>query len=125
MRLDRTCPQATRRPCRSGAPGWPLAEVNQKPPPPASSDQSLCEQEPIHAPGAIQPHGALVAASVDGFRVTHASLNLADFLGQAAESVLGRKLETVVGDSTCRVLHQGLSDDGAMLGPLPGLPAPD
>jgi len=43
-----------------------------------SFDTSSCAQEPIHIPGAIQPHGALLAALVDSRLVTHASANLRD-----------------------------------------------
>ncbi len=32
-------------------------------------DPSLCEREPIHVPGAIQPHAVLIAAEIDGLAV--------------------------------------------------------
>src|SRR4051812_29347410 len=38
-----------------------------------------CAQEPIHVPGAIQPHGALVCVADDG-RVLHRSANVDDIL---------------------------------------------
>jgi light-regulated signal transduction histidine kinase (bacteriophytochrome) len=53
-------------------------------------DLSLCELEPIHTPGAIQPHGAVVVALADGLVVTHASANLETILGRPAETALGR-----------------------------------
>ena len=58
---------------------------------------SGCEQEPIHNPGAIQPHGAVLATMADGRLITHASANLAAILGRPAAEVLGRPLEEVVG----------------------------
>jgi chemotaxis family two-component system sensor kinase Cph1 len=49
-----------------------------------------CEREPIHIPGRIQSHGALVAFSMDGL-VTHRSANVTQLLGGQAP-VLGQKL---------------------------------
>ncbi|HHZ9095511.1 TPA: hypothetical protein ACWLYC_006689, partial [Pseudomonas aeruginosa] len=39
-----------------------------------------CEDEPIHVPGAIQPHGALIALRADGM-VLAASENIQALLG--------------------------------------------
>lgn len=39
-----------------------------------------CDREPIHIPGSIQPHGALIAFDPKG-RLTHASANVPDLLG--------------------------------------------
>lgn len=39
-----------------------------------------CAQEPIHIPGSIQPHGALIAFDAQG-RLSHASANVAGLLG--------------------------------------------
>lgn len=40
-----------------------------------------CAREPIHIPGAIQPHGALIAFSLPSFGLTHWSDNCEEFLG--------------------------------------------
>jgi diguanylate cyclase (GGDEF)-like protein len=69
-------------------------------------DLTSCERKAIHIPDAIQPHGALLAARLDGKLVTHASANLAAILGRSAEAVLGRPLEEAVGKRACRVLLQ-------------------
>ena len=53
-------------------------------------DLSNCDREPIHIPGLIQPHGALLALDAEQ-RVLHASANLADWLGGAAPA-LGDRL---------------------------------
>lgn len=56
-----------------------------------------CEREELHRSGFIQPHGALLVA--DGLlRVTHASANLAAYLDQSPESLLGRPLPDALGD---------------------------
>jgi light-regulated signal transduction histidine kinase (bacteriophytochrome) len=41
-----------------------------------------CDQEPIHIPGLLQPHGALFAFDLQGL-TTHASVNAASLLGVA------------------------------------------
>ena len=46
-----------------------------------------CAREPIHIPGAIQPHGGLIALTVPGFEVTHFSANVDAVLGLPAGSI--------------------------------------
>jgi diguanylate cyclase (GGDEF)-like protein/PAS domain S-box-containing protein len=67
-------------------------------------DTRFCENEPIHIPGAIQPHGALLAALADGLLVSHASANLLTILGRPAREVLGAKLQEVIGKPACAAL---------------------
>jgi diguanylate cyclase (GGDEF)-like protein/PAS domain S-box-containing protein len=67
-------------------------------------DLAGCANEPIHIPGAIQPHGAVLAALANGLLVTHASANLAAILGRPVEAVLGRPLEDAIGEAACRAL---------------------
>jgi light-regulated signal transduction histidine kinase (bacteriophytochrome) len=92
-------------------------------------DLSACDQEPIHIPGAIQPHGALLVARLDDWVVTHASANLVDWLGMPASTALGRHLAHVLDDEACRhiqvqppaaLTHQGA---GLMLD-MPVTPVP-
>ncbi len=62
-----------------------MTEHHRKPPTPQDlSAPELCAREPIHIPGAIQPHGALVCVAPDDLRVLHLSAN--------AEAILGHKL---------------------------------
>lgn len=63
-------------------------------------DLTTCDREPIHVPGAIQPHGVLLGVEeVDGaYRVSTASANLAGLVGVAPKDALGRELRHVVGD---------------------------
>jgi diguanylate cyclase (GGDEF)-like protein/PAS domain S-box-containing protein len=78
------------------------------------SGPSLCAQEPIHSPGAIQPHGAMLAVLAESLLVTHASANLAALLGRPADSVLGRRLAEVIGEAACRALNTAMPRDGAL-----------
>ncbi|WP_428376442.1 response regulator [Lichenicoccus sp.] len=64
---------------------------------PVGLDREFCEREPIHIPGATQPHGAVLAARIQSLRVTHCSANLADILGRPPAAVLGSDLSTIIG----------------------------
>ncbi|MBK1659327.1 ATP-binding protein [Paracraurococcus ruber] len=64
---------------------------------PLPASFARCEDEQIHVPDAIQPHGALLAAGPDDATVTHASANLAAFLGVPATAALGAPLATLIG----------------------------
>ncbi|XXX74392.1 ATP-binding protein [Sorangium sp. So ce134] len=55
-------------------------------------DLTNCAAEPIHIPGRIQPHGALLALSPRDLAVRHVSLNVGAVLGGGPEDVLGRPL---------------------------------
>lgn len=63
-----------------------------------------CEDEQIHIPSAIQPHGAFVAVRADSGIVTHVSANLASLIGVAAGEALGRPLGEIFGEAPCRTL---------------------
>lgn len=65
-------------------------------------DLTNCDREPIHIPGAIQPHGCVLVCDVDGDLIVRHSANAAAMLDR--ESALdGARLEAVVGDG---VVHQ-------------------
>ncbi|WP_437875360.1 ATP-binding protein [Sorangium sp. So ce513] len=55
-------------------------------------DLTNCAAEPIHIPGRIQPHGALLALSPGDLAVRHVSLNVGALLGGGPEALLGRPL---------------------------------
>lgn len=75
-------------------------------------DLLACEREPIHVPGAVQPHGALLAALADGLLITHASDNLAAILGCTAEAALGQPLAQIIGAAACSALLAGVPIGG-------------
>lgn len=92
-------------------------------------DLSVCEQEPIHIPGAIQPHGALIAAlagtGTGPLIVTHASANLEKILGISAAMLLGRPLEDAIGQAVCNALRRNGSSGGRWLGQIHSSRGPD
>ncbi|MET0144040.1 MAG: SpoIIE family protein phosphatase [Ilumatobacteraceae bacterium] len=58
----------------------------------APVDLDNCAAEPIHVPGAIQPHGSLVAVTEPDLTIVVVSANVAD-----AERVIGRDLGALIG----------------------------
>ncbi len=84
------------------------------PPPPTSVELNLenCDREPIHVPGSIQPHGALLAFDRLG-RLSHASANAEALLGVAP--AFGRTLPAgALGEDAAleQQLQQALADAG-------------
>ncbi len=93
--------------------------------PPAGLDPADCASEQIHIPGAIQPHGAILAALTDSGRISHASANLADIIGLPAASVLGCPLESVVGAAFCNALRELGAGNRATFETAHQMPAPN
>ena len=82
------------------------------PPSPAELTLENCAREPIHIPGSIQPHGALLAFDRLG-RLSHASANAAALLG--VPLAFGRTLPAgaLGGDVALeQQLHDALADAG-------------
>jgi light-regulated signal transduction histidine kinase (bacteriophytochrome)/ActR/RegA family two-component response regulator len=69
-------------------------------------DLTQCACEPIHIPGAIQPQGALVALLAQSGKISHASANLAQIVGHAAASVLGRQFSDLFDTAAIRALQR-------------------
>ena len=62
----------------------------------ADIDLSNCAREPIHVPGAVQPHGVLLGLREPDLTVVQVSANLADLLGVTPDEALGRAVTDVV-----------------------------
>src|SRR3712207_135853 len=89
--------------------GTPRPEI------PGLEDDALqrCADEPIAVPGAIQPHGALVAVTEPDLTVVMASANAADVVGAAPAS-----LADVLAPADLDRLRAGLAGDLTELNPL-------
>jgi light-regulated signal transduction histidine kinase (bacteriophytochrome) len=69
-----------------------------------------CAQEPIHIPGSIQPHGALIAFDAQG-RLSHASANVATLLGwQPAFGQTLRPTDLEAHEGVHALIAEALSD---------------
>lgn len=84
-----------------------------------SVDLTECDREPIHLPGAIQPHGALLALDEPALTVTHVSVNVRELLHVEPDAALGRRLENVLDDEVCSAVRAALSRPRPWLAPLP------
>lgn len=79
---------------------------------PASPDlPSLldCAREPIHIPGAIQPHGCLFSVDRYSLLVQQVSANAESFLGLAPASILGRHVTEILGSHPCGLLLDAIA----------------
>lgn len=74
-------------------------------------DLTDCDREPIHIPGAIQPHGALIAVTEPGLVTTIVSANVGDVLGVTADDLLGAPLEQALGTDLADGLYDALRHD--------------
>lgn len=64
---------------------------------PLGADLNACDREPIHVPGSIQPHGALVA--VDPYGVIQAAAGRTEaFFDAAPADLLGRPISAILDD---------------------------
>ncbi|WP_328983678.1 ATP-binding protein [Thiorhodovibrio winogradskyi] len=72
----------------------------------APLDLSVCEAEPIHLAGAIQPHGVLLALSIDGLEIAQATTSCRLHLGMEVAELLGRPLADVLGRALADLVRE-------------------
>src|SRR3569623_1499420 len=71
-------------------------------------DLTICDVEPIHIPGSIQPHGALLAFDVGLTQALRHSRNAPDLLGLTGE-INGAAIESLLGGELTHSLRNALS----------------
>jgi light-regulated signal transduction histidine kinase (bacteriophytochrome) len=74
-------------------------------------DIASCDREPIRTPGAVQPHGFLLALRPTDLAVVQVSDNLAQFTGIEPKHALGRPLSDVIGERGAESLVLLLAED--------------
>ena len=80
----------------------PIAEGADAPgfvAPDSPVDLTNCDREPIHTPGAIQPHGALLVLREPDLLIVQASENTGERLGIPTDELLGSHLAEHVGEA--------------------------
>lgn len=77
---------------------------------------TTCDREPIHIPGAVQPHGVLLALD-ESFHIVVASQNTASALGIAVEELIGHDLAHAVGAVAAASVVAAM-DDGDLTEPI-------
>lgn len=69
-----------------------------------------CAKEPIHTPGAIQPHGFLIAVDANDHRVTHVSENVERYLALSPSECLGATMEEALGKEVAQRVLRSLEN---------------
>ena len=82
----------------------------------AASDITNCDREPIHIPGAILPHGALLVLDSDTLEVLQAAGDLPGLLGTSLHALLGNTADTVLNPAQTAQLRR-LSAEQALTTP--------
>jgi chemotaxis family two-component system sensor kinase Cph1 len=70
-----------------------------------------CAREPIRVPGAIQPHGLLLALTEPEGRVTTISANAEQWLGNDAGRLVGAVIEAAIGVPSAAVFREALATE--------------
>ncbi len=73
-----------------------------------ADDLGDCGREPIHLPGAIQPHGCMLLCAIPAWTVEGVSANAGAFLGGDATRLLGQPLDAVLPGKTLHDLRNVL-----------------
>ena len=101
--------------------------MRSAPPPPV--DLTNCDVEPIHIPGSIQPHGAMLVCNLVG-EIEHASANAAAIIGCTRDPI-GQTLSDIIGSDAAHDLRNEATKSGGshLAGVLldrrlPGTPGP-
>lgn len=82
-------------------------------------DLDNCENEPIHTPGAVQPHGVLLVFSEPDLILRQVSTSSDSVLGIAASSLVGKPLTDLLTGPTVEVVREALEADNlAEVNPL-------
>lgn len=77
-----------------------------------------CAREPIHIPGAIQPHGMMLVLEEPSLRVLHASVNAREFCGIDFCGLVGKPLASAAPDVAKAIASLLAQGDPALLSPL-------
>ena len=81
-------------------------------------DLTPCEREPIHIPGAIQPHGALLALQPADFSLAAYSANAPALFGVEPADLRHRPLDALIGSSVAAGIREA-ADTGELDGSNP------
>lgn len=74
-------------------------------------DLSVCDREPIHIPGSIEPNGVLLALSEPELTITQVSANCEALLQLGADVLLGMPLSDLLEQRTFEAIRQSISTD--------------
>ncbi len=75
---------------------------------PPVADVAGCDQERIHVPGLIQPHGCLIACILPGWTIGTVSANAGEYFDAEPQDLIGRPLDGVLPHKTVHDLRNVL-----------------
>lgn len=75
-------------------------------PPKPTVDLTNCDKEPIHIPGSVQPHGAMLVLDEPRLTVLQASGNTGTLFGIEPQDILGRHLNLLMGEAGVETLRE-------------------
>lgn len=81
------------------------------------ADLTNCDREPIHIPGSIQPHGAMLIYDTKAMVVTHASQNAALLLGGGRDRIIGQPLDVIIGHQAAHAVRNAAAKSVAAAAP--------
>ncbi len=81
-------------------------------------DLTNCDREPIHIPGAIQPHGVLLVLQESSLEILQVSRNTETHMGSAPEDLLGQPLSSLFDDAQIQQIRHCLAADFESINPL-------
>ncbi|PAM93273.1 histidine kinase [Flavobacterium sp. IR1] len=77
-----------------------------------------CENEPIHIPGSIQPHGFLLGLTVD-WKIDFVTANTEDFIGLSYTQIIGKGFSEIFGiDAQKNIEKYFLNDESQFVLPI-------
>jgi light-regulated signal transduction histidine kinase (bacteriophytochrome) len=83
-----------------------------------AADLTGCDREPIHIPGSVQPHGALLALEPADLRIVQAGGDTRGLLGAAADALLGETAARLLDPEQIARLRALLAMDQPLNRPL-------
>jgi two-component system, chemotaxis family, sensor kinase Cph1 len=72
----------------------------------ALPDLTICDREPIHSPGSIQPHGILFSLSGTDLRISAISANVVHHLGQTPDDLLDAPMTRLFESASIRAIAE-------------------
>ena len=75
-------------------------------------DLTNCDREPIHIPGSIQPHGAMIVCDPASFIILFYSSNLGEVTGYAGGAPVGLPLSVVLGEQVAHDVRNAAAKAG-------------
>jgi chemotaxis family two-component system sensor kinase Cph1 len=89
----------------------PISQLLEKRPEQSAFDLTNCDREPIHIPGAIQPHGFLFHINHGDYSILQLSRNLESLLKQKAEELVNRPLESLLTQESFERIRSAVESD--------------